>query len=210
MKIFPKIMGIGIVGLLVAAVVVGISMYTSSMVRYYQTEEAKYRAFHAQLVEARSAHLTWLRNITTAIITKKPKSEFTLGTDGHKCNFGQWYYAEGSEVVKTLPKDFQEAFHDLADDHLNVHNSGGELLDMWNPDNLDPAIDLTVHKISPTADTLLGKLSALEKLCEEKLADVQKDGAWWLNNQSLPTLLTLLIGLLILIPYDGLTALGIT
>jgi methyl-accepting chemotaxis protein len=207
MKLFPKIVGIGAVGLLAATVITVISIYTGTMVSHFQEEENKYRLFQAEVTAAKNAHLGWLRTITTGIVAAK--SELTIGTDGHKCAFGEWYYSKGKEIVQTLPESFQKAFDDIADDHLKIHTLGGDLKKVWNTDDFAPATELTVNQINPTADTLLGKLTNLETLCHDRIDEIKKQGNWFLKNQSLPPLLTLLIGMLILIPYSFLTARGI-
>ena|GEM_PF-1885479 len=208
MKLFPKIIGIGIVGLLVAAVISAISMYTGAKVGGIQDEEYRYRLFQGELTKARLAHLGWLRTISEAIVAEK--EEFTVGTDGHQCDFGKWYYSkETEETLKTKPEELQKAFHGIAAEHLDIHHFGGELIEMWDKNNLEPAAKYYNEEIAPLADTLLKQLSDMEELCQIEINRIRGEGDWWLKNQNLPTIGMLLLGLVILAPYAWLTARGI-
>ncbi|MCL2348492.1 MAG: methyl-accepting chemotaxis protein [Planctomycetaceae bacterium] len=207
MKLFPRIFGIGLVGLLIAGIITAISIYYGSLSNNIRNEENKYRSFQAELIAAKNAHLLWLRNIDDAIISAKPEVKTT--TDGKLCAFGKWYYSDGMKVVKTLPAEFQTAFKNIEPDHLKVHRLGGDLLKVWNKDDLIPAVELFTGQIVPTATTLIGHLSNLETLSRDKVDDIQKQGAWLLHNQNVPTLVTLIIGVLILLPYTWFTARGI-
>ena len=208
MKLFPRIICIGVVGLLVAAVITGISMYTGAKVRGIQDEEYRYRAFQGELTKARLAHLAWLRAISEAIVAEK--EEFTVGTDGHQCAFGQWYYSKETEYeVATKPEKLQRAFLEIAGEHLEIHHLGGELIKIWDKNNLEPAARFYNEKIAPLATTLLKQLSDMEDLCQAEIDRIHKEGEWWLANQSLPPLSMLLLGLIILTPYAWFTARGI-
>jgi len=204
MKLFPKIFGIGLAGILVATILTAISIYSGSVLSGIQSEESKYRSFQAELIAAKNAHMNWLRTIYNAIIEESP--EVKIGTDGKLCNFGKWYYSSGSEIVSTFPENIQTIFKNIESDHLKVHRLGGELLAVWDKDNLEPAKELLDNQISPTANSLIDDLTAMETLCCEKASEIQQKGAWLLQYQSLPTLITLIVGILILLPYSWLTA----
>ena len=208
MKLFPKIIGIGIVGLLVATVIAIISMYSGVWVSSIQREEYKYCQFQGELTKARLAHLAWLRSISEAIVAEN--EECSVGTDGHKCGFGQWYYSkETEESLKMKPEKQREAFRGIASDHLKIHELGAKVMGMWSKDDLAPAAKCYNEEIAPLATGLLGKLSDMEGLCQTDIDRIRGEGAWLLKNQNLPTIGVLLLGLLILIPYAWLTAQGI-
>ena len=207
MKLFPKIFGIGLVGLLIAVIAAAISIYCGTILRNHQDEENKYRVFEAELTAAKNAHLQWLRTIENAIVFTKP--EIRIGTDGKRCIFGQWYYSEGMERVKSLPEEFQTRFRNIEANHLKIHRLGGEMIAVWNTEDSKPGIELFIEQIDPTATELMGELTTLEELCRDKANEIEKRGEWFVANQSLPTLMALIIGVMILLPYTWFTAKGV-
>ena len=208
MKLFPKIIGIGIVGLLVSAVIAAITMYTGTLVNSIQNEEYRYRSFQGELTKARLAHLAWLRTISEAIIAEK--DDFNVGTDGHLCTFGIWYYSdETKEAIKTKPEELQRSFWAIEDDHLNIHRYGGVLMGIWDKDNLEPARKYYNEEIAPLATRLLQQLADMEEFSQKEIDEIHASGEWILNNQNLPTIVVCFIGAVILIPYAWLTARGI-
>jgi methyl-accepting chemotaxis protein len=193
---------------LVAAIIAVISIYSGMKISGYQAEENKYRAFQSELTAAKSAHLTWLRNITTAILTEAEK--LNVITDGRECKFGKWYLAEETRnAVNTMPKELQVAFNGIDTDHLEVHDLGRKLMEIWNKDDLKPVIEQVIKDVAPTANSVLDELTKMEQLCDKEVARIQNESEFLLNYQSLPTLVTLIIGVIILLPYTLLTARGI-
>jgi len=208
MKLFPKIIGIGIVGILVAAGVAGVAAYTGAWVYHVQDNEYKYRLFQGQMTSARLAHLEWLRTISEAIVAEK--ESFSVGIDGHQCTFGLWYYSdETKETVATKPKELQDAFWGIADEHLKIHQMGGELMEIWDKDNLKPAAEFYNTEIGPLATSLLKQLKNMEDFSQKEINQIHANGEWILNNQNVPTVAVLVVGVIILIPYAWLTARGI-
>ena len=208
MKLFPRIIGIGVVGLLVAAAITLIGMYTGARVRAIQSNEYQYRAFLGEMTKARLAHLVWLRTISEAIISKKP--EVRVGTDGTLCEFGIWYYSASTKAtLETKPRELQNMFWAVEEDHLNIHRFGGVISEMWDSDNMEPAYDYFNSTISPTATRLLHALLEMEEFIQKEIEDIHRRGEWWLSNQNVPTIITLIVGILILIPYAWITAKGI-
>jgi len=204
MKLFPKIFGIGIVGLLVAALISVICIYGGTLLRNIQSEEIKYRSFELELASARNAHLQWLRTIDDVIITAKP--EIKVCEDGKLCAFGKWYYSFGTETVQSLPEEFQTAFKKIEDDHLKVHRLGGVLSELWDRENTKPGIEFYTGQILPTATALLGEISALETLCHDKAVEIQQRSENFLSNLILTVLVTMILGVIIMLPFTWLTA----
>ena len=207
MKLFPKIFGVGLVGLLIATIIAAMSISSGIMLGKIQNAETKYRALQTELAAAKNAHLLWLGTIETAIVSANP--EIKIGVDGKLCAFGKWYYSDGTQLAETLPAEFQTAFKNIEANHLKVHRLGGELLEIWNPGDPKPGVELVTDQIIPTANMVIGELTTMEVLCQDKLSQIQQEGAWLLKNQSLPTLLTLIFGAMILLPYAWMTARGI-
>lgn len=200
MNLFKKILCVGIVGLLVATVIASISIVSGNYQRSLQDEEARYTAFRGEVSKAITAHLLWLRNIDTAIIDSKP--EINIVIDGKLCAFGKWYYDQGQEITKTLPETFQQAYRDIESGHNLVHERGGELQKTWNPEEPEPGKKYFMEEIAPVATTLIGKLQDMEKLADDAIADVGRRGEFILKYQSLPVIVTLILGVVILLPFS--------
>ncbi|MCL2303927.1 MAG: methyl-accepting chemotaxis protein [Planctomycetaceae bacterium] len=207
MKLFPKILGIGIVGILIAAIISAISIYCGEVLSNIQSESGKYQAFQTELTLAKVSHLRWLQTIENAIISAAP--ELSIITDGRQCMFGKWYYASGKETLEELPKEFKEIFPDLEKNHLKIHEMGGDLIKMWDKDNLGPAVKFFHDEILPMTNTILSDLERMEECCRTEIKGINEHGAWLLKYQMAPTLVTLLIGILILVSYSWFTAQGI-
>ena len=204
MKLFPKIIGIGIVGLLIAFLIAFVAVYRAAQLQAVQNKMEQLLTFRAELATAQDAHLQWLRTINTAIIDAKPELKITV--DGHLCAFGKWYYAEGAETVKTFPENARASYQKIAANHLEVHTAGGELVKMWDKDNLQPCVALLRSKIVPTADALLKELSDLRNLLTDEIQVIHKRGADLVRSQNLMIWGSLTVGALVLLSYSWIVA----
>ncbi|MCL2006373.1 MAG: methyl-accepting chemotaxis protein, partial [Planctomycetaceae bacterium] len=95
------------------------------------------------------------------------------------------------------------------EDHLNIHRYGGRIGEIWDVDNMEPAREYYHTEIAPLATRLLQALLDMETFTQNEIEEIHKAGAWWLRNQNVPTLITLFVGILILVPYAWITAQGI-
>jgi len=207
MKLFPKIIGIGIAGLVIATLIASIAVFRAAQLQAVQNEMEQLLTFRAELAAAQDAHLQWLRTINTAIIDVKPELKITV--DGRQCAFGKWYYADGAETVKNFPLNVQESYGKIAKNHLDVHAAGGELVDMWDKDNLQPCIEILRSKIVPTAEALLKELSDLRGLITDEIQVVHQRGTYLVRTQNLIIWGSLAIGALALLSYSWIMALRI-
>jgi len=207
MKLFPKIIGIGIVGLLVAGIIAGMSMYAKTMLAGIQAEENKYRTFQTELTQAMNAHRVWLQNVSNAILAEKDRTEFTIGLDGRLCAFGQYYYGEETQAtVATMTDAIQRAFKDIEADHSLIHRLGGKVLEVWDVNDLRPAIEIYNTEIVPTGESVLRQLAEMETLAQGEITRIQRNGEWIVNNQNVPVLITLVLGAVVLLLYGWFTA----
>ena len=198
MKLFGKILGIGIIGIGFALVIAVIGLYSGNKIQYYQAEEAKFRSFRSELADAKNAHLQWLHSIDSTILSLNPK--LTIGTDGKKCDFGKWYYSEeGNALVRSLPKTLQDGHHAIEKKHLAVHKMGHQLLEIWDPANPEPGKTFYLNEVLPVAKQLVGELAALEKETIRMQSDIRSQGRWWIENQSLPIKVTAIVSVIALI-----------
>jgi len=207
MKLFPKILGIGLVGLLIALFIALVAIYCGGQLADVQKELNNNMSFRTELMQAKVAHINWLRSIDDAVIYAKP--EVKIGTDGRLCAFGKWYFSDGAELVQKLPKEIQDQFHGLSDDHLRVHLLGGDLIKMWNKDDLQPCIDHIRDKIEPQADRLIDKLDSLLDLMRREVDTVSARGISLVRFQSWSIWSTLVFGAIVLFVYSWVTASGI-
>ncbi len=207
MSLFTRILGTGILGVVFAVIVASISLVCGNLHGKNQDYENHNQVFLSQIVQAENAHLVWLQSINTALILRQP--EINIQTDGHKCAFGIWYYAEGEVMAEACCSDLKEAFHDIEPGHLKVHDLGNELIRIWDPKNPQPAIDYFAKEIVPLADTLLNNLGELSKQAETEMHAVQARGQSILRCQYILTIVVLVVGMVILIPLSYTTASGI-
>ncbi len=106
--------------------------------------------------------------------------------------------------------DLRDAFAKLEPGHLEIHKSGNELIRLWKEEEPQKAIDYyTVHML-PLADELLKSLAALNKRGVEEITVIRAEGERILRIQYLTTVVVLIAGLLIMVPFSYATARGIS
>ncbi|MGL6197206.1 MAG: methyl-accepting chemotaxis protein [Thermoguttaceae bacterium] len=189
MNLFSKIFGVGCIGILLASITCGISLYTNNVIREKIASEENYRSFRTEIVDAQRAHLAWLRTIQNAISDNA--QEIKIVTDGKVCAFGKWYYGEGDRRTEKMIPELHEKFNAIAPGHLDVHTMGAKLISLWDPKNPQAAIDYFHDEINPTADKLLADLNELNTLSLEQANKIQKESQWLLDNAALPVWIAL-------------------
>ena len=204
MKLFPKIIGIGVVGLVTAMVIALVAIYCAGRLSVVQSDLDSNMAFRTALLQAKCAHISWLRNINVAIVYTQP--EVKIGTDGKLCAFGKWYYSEGGELVQHLPQEIQRQFQNLEKDHLRVHELGGDLIKIWNTDDLGPSIALLRETIEPQAEVLINKLDGLLELLDKEVITFRDQGTALVRTQRLAIWSALAIGAVVLFLYSWIIA----
>ena len=204
MRLFPKIIGIGVVGFLLATIIAAVAVYCGTKLTAVEDEMADLLTFRGEVAKAKDAHIAWLRTIDLAIIDKK--SSLAIGTDGTQCAFGKWYYADGNAVAQSMSEEIQRIYNSLAEEHLDVHRRGGELLQIWDQDNLQPSIDLLREKIDPLAAVLIGKLDKMVELAGARIDEVHDKGLIIAKTQNWAICVTLILGAITLFLYSWITA----
>ncbi len=207
MSLLKKVLGIAVSGIVFAAIIAGIGIYGQNVVKKFQVQEESYRRFRAEISAAKVAHLNWLRKIDGAIMTGSEKIE--IGTDGRLCAFGQWYYGDAQGLVKQLNPKINEDFHGLKEDHLKVHELGGELIESWKKVPLAESIEFYTKNILPTANGLIEELTKIETEAFDSASQCNSKARDYQNLQYLATLVVFVVGCLILIPSSVVFANGI-
>jgi len=208
MKLFPKIIGIGIVGLVIAFIVAIVGIYSGARLKDAQDDMNRILEFRSNLTAAKEAHLMWRISIITSIIDAD--EELIIGTDGTKCKFGGWYYSdEAKELVATMPDDIRARFRDLAPGHLEVHKLGGDLIKIWNKDDLKPSITFFQTKITPQLDAFIEELLDLRVAIGKHTDTVRTRVEQLVRSQSLEIGGVLAFGAIVLLVYSWVTSSGI-
>ena len=205
MKLFPKILGIGIVGLVIAAFIAIVAICSSAQLKSAQDDMDRNMEFRSKLTAAKEAHLMWRLSINASIVNAD--EALTIGRDGKLCNFGQWYYSdEANELVGHMPDNVQKLFRDLAPGHLEVHVVGGKLIDMWDNKDLGPSIAFFLSDVVPQVDAFLGELQGLRTAINEHTQTLHMRVESLVRFQSYAIWSSLVFGAIILFLYSWLVA----
>ncbi|MCL2709945.1 MAG: methyl-accepting chemotaxis protein [Planctomycetaceae bacterium] len=205
MKLFPKIIGIGIAGLVIAAFIAIVAIYSSAQLKSAQDDMDRNMEFRSKLTAAKEAHLMWRLSINASIVNAD--EALTIGRDGKLCNFGQWYYSEeANELVGHMPDNVQQLFRDLAPGHLKVHVVGGKLIDMWDNSDLGPSIAFFLSDVVPQVDAFLGELQGLRTAINEHTHTLHMRVESLVRFQRYAIWSSLVFGAIILFLYSWFTA----
>ncbi len=196
MSVFQKIMGAVFSALFLALVIGLVGIFTGDKIGDFDRESDTFRSLQTSVVKAKEAHLAWIRNIDDAIIFRK--KELAVNKDATTCAFGKWYYKEGDEATKQIGGEIRKAFEAIADDHKTVHVLGGNIVDLWDPDNLEAAMKIYQDKLRPTLVTLFEKLTTLDAEAGKGVDHNKQLAADWLNFQFNVTWGMLILGFLTL------------
>ncbi len=206
MSLFTRILGTGILGVVFAVLIASIFLVGNNAYQKNQDLADKYSVFQNQITAAENAHMVWLRTLYSALMFRYP--EIKIVTDGHKCAFGVWYATEGKEIVKLLATDIQEKFEAINQDHLDIHAAGIDVIRLYKEDP-QAAIDHTEKDVAPLANTVLSQLAEIGKLASKHHDTVKEEGNRIRRVQYIATLVALIVGLVILIPFAYMTARGV-
>jgi len=205
MKLFPKILGIGLVGLFIALAIAVVSMYSGAQLLNAQLDNEKIVAFRTKVTEAKEAHLLWRMRINDAIINTA--DQLTVQRNHTLCDFGKWYYSdEAKALVAEMPQSVQKLFADLASGHSKVHEWGGKLIDMWDKEDMPTRIAFFQTEIIPLVEAFVIELDGLRAETDkealvihdrvESLVQFQRWAIWG----------SLAFGAIVLLLYNWITA----
>lgn len=77
-----------------------------------------------QLSQAEDSHQQWYRELIRGIVCHQPYNDRDVASDAHRqCRFGQWYYGEAADELRTHP-----VFRALEVEHERVHRLTAQLL----------------------------------------------------------------------------------
>lgn len=112
----------------------------------------------AQLKESLYSHQQWHGALIRALICKLPGDKHDIDINAHaECRFGQWYYSQAPEKLRTHP-----GYIALGEEHQRLHHLAGLLLTASNADNAITPLDY--DNFANALERLRLEISALE--CE--------------------------------------------
>ncbi len=117
----------------------------------------------AELLNAKSGHLLWMRNLQQMFIDGELAPEPQAPTD---CTFGRWYYSF------TPDQDYAEVYAQLEAPHAQLHQTGHLVWDLFVEGEREQAIQVFNARLMPLADEILELLSQVQGEVEAHRAAV--------------------------------------
>ena len=200
LSFFPTVL----VGILLAI----IGIYGTHLVSQEEEEAKAYTDFQTNVTAAQVAHLNFLQTITTGFRTNE---KITVGTDGHLCAFGKWYYGDNTGVkgAARLNQELADGLKKLETVHQNVHTFGGTLCDHWGKGEKEEAEKIFDEQIVPQAMELLHSLDTLVQKSQTLASSHIKLADDFRNYQFYCCIIVFAVGMVISLPLAYFTARGI-
>ena len=200
-KILLSFLPTVVVGILMAI----IGIYGTSLISKEDQIAKTYNHFETAFAQAQIAHLNWLRTINNGLRTKSEKIE--IGTDGHQCGFGKWFYGDDSGVkaAAKLNPELAEKLRMIEGAHLEIHILGGQLIELWNQKEFDAAQAIYDEKIGVKATEVLDTLNQLSAKSEELVEFHSNRAEAFQSYQMQSLLVVLIVGMAVAIPLALVT-----
>lgn len=117
----------------------------------------------AQLKEALHSHQEWHGALIRTLVCSLPSDRRDIHPDSHKeCRFGQWYYSDGPEKLRTHP-----GFIAMGEEHKRMHHLARMLLLAANAGNHTTPLDF--DNFANSLERLRLEIAALERELEDSL-----------------------------------------
>jgi diguanylate cyclase len=117
----------------------------------------------AQLQEALHSHQEWHGALIRTLVCKLPVDKRDTHAESHKeCRFGQWYYSDAPEKLRTHP-----GFVALGDEHQRMHHLARTLLVAVNAGSCTHPLDF--DNFANSLERLRLEIAALERELEDSL-----------------------------------------
>lgn len=117
----------------------------------------------AQLQEALHSHQEWHGALIRTLVCKLPVDKRDTHPESHKeCRFGQWYYSDAPEKLRTHP-----GFVAMGEEHQRMHHLARNLLIAANAGNGTPPLDF--DNFANSLERLRLEVAALERELEDSL-----------------------------------------
>jgi diguanylate cyclase (GGDEF)-like protein len=117
----------------------------------------------AQLKEALYSHQQWHGALIRSLVCHQPSDKHDSSPTAHtECRFGQWYYGQAPEKLRSHP-----GFVAMGEEHQRMHHMARLLL--IAADGVTPISTLDFDNFSNTLERLRLEISALERELEDSL-----------------------------------------
>ncbi len=117
----------------------------------------------AQLKEALHSHQQWHAALIRTLVCKLPADKRDTQPEAHKeCRFGQWYYSDAPEKLRTHP-----GFVAMGEEHQRMHHLARLLLLAVNAGSSTTPLDF--DNFANSLDRLRLEIAALERELEDSL-----------------------------------------
>jgi len=134
---------------------------------YSDADPALGQTFNA----AKVAHLQWAHRIVEALEFQDMQALDSVQTDGRRCRFGLWLYAEdGGQALKERSPRHAEIIDKLTADHLKLHAKAVVMKARAGEGAWDEAKKLFFRQTSPVSAEVM---AGLDRLAEIHLAEMQ-------------------------------------
>lgn len=111
----------------------------------------------AELLNAKSAHMLWMRNLQQMFIDGKLAPEPQAPTD---CTFGRWYYSF------TPDPEYADVYAKLEAPHARLHQIGHDIWELYRYGDTHRAMQIFNSQLMPLADEILALLTQVQQEVE--------------------------------------------
>lgn len=156
--------GLGVVALVIVSL---LSYFGVGKILNTSKELSQIKGVDAILAKAEVDHLIWGRRLINAIVdpeTKKVEVQF----DGHKCDFGKWFYGEGRKEAEKITPYIARTLASMEDPHLKLHESAKRINDLVEKGDKKGALELYLKESRPIIRGLIESFNQMRGEIKER------------------------------------------
>lgn len=156
--------GLGVVALVIVSL---LSYFGVGKILNTSKELSQIKGVDAILAKAEVDHLIWGRRLINAIVdpeTKKVEVQF----DGHKCDFGKWFYGEGKKEAEKITPYIARTLASMEDPHLKLHESAKRINDLVEKGDKKGALELYLKESRPIIRGLIESFNQMRGEIKER------------------------------------------
>ncbi len=105
-------------------------------------------------------HLAWAHKVKDVFINHS-LNHADVGTDGHKCAFGKWYYSEHNQQLRKTNRDFDQVMARVEEPHKHLHESAGHINELLARGKREEAADYYMRVTAPAASEVLEAIDGI-------------------------------------------------
>ena len=138
------------------------------------TFEQGNRKLSAQLREAKSDHLIWMREVENVLVNTTEGDNINVETDPHQCNLGKWLYSDSVSRIKRQDPKFADFINRIETPHIQLHESVLDLQEYINNGDIEAARDYFNNNTRSAANNVLNLLDKIIAWNDAKLKGMDK------------------------------------